>query len=621
MTSSNPYGFQQEIRFCTTPDGVRIAYATLGTGPPLVKAANWLSHLEFDRESPVWRHWLRELSRDHKLVRYDERGCGLSDRDVEFAFEAWVDDLEAVVDALGLDRFPLLGISQGGAVAIDYAVRHPERVSHLILYGAYAAGWKHRSDPGEEEERRALMTLMRQGWGRDNPAYRHLFTNLFLPEGTPEQAEWFNELQRISTSPDNAVRFQETFGDIDVRHLLAQVSVPTLVLHARNEARVPFEAGRVLASGIPDSRFVALDSKNHLILEPEPAWTQFVTEVRSFLGLQGGPLEAPLLHERAEYGSGRLPGSSPPAPASGLRDPYQVLRGELSQRYEVEVEVGRGGMATVFRARERKHQRPVAIKVIHPELTVGEGAQRFEREIQITSHLQHPHIVPLLDSGVAGGLLFYVTPFIKGASLRDHLRRGDRLSLERVLKIVGDVAAALDHAHRQGVVHRDVKPANIMISEGQGIVTDFGIAKALRDERDSALTATGAVMGTMAYMSPEQLSGEHDVDGRSDVFSLGCVVYEMLAGRHPFDGDSARAGGLSRRAPGLRTLRPDVPPHVERAVERAMDEDPGHRFATPGALVAALAAPDVPSRKMPMVVRGAAVVGLLALVLWLLTLL
>ncbi len=278
---------EQQIRFCTSADGVQIAYATTGQGPPLVKTANWLSHLEFDWRSPVWRHWIEELSRDHMLVRYDERGCGLSDRSPEeFSFEGWVRDLEAVVDALGLERFPLLGISQGGAVAITYAVRHPERVTRLILYGAYARGRALR-DPSPEavEERRALMTLTRHGWGRDDPTYRHMFTMGFIPGASAEQMHWFNDLQRASTSPENAVRFMEEFDRIDVRGLLAQLDLPALVLHGRDDRRVPFEEGRRLAAAVAGARFVPLESQNHILLEDEPAWRAFLGEARRFLGV------------------------------------------------------------------------------------------------------------------------------------------------------------------------------------------------------------------------------------------------------------------------------------------------------------------------------------------------
>ena len=279
---------QQQIRFCASPGGVRLAYATCGAGPPLVKAANWLSHLEFDWESPVWRHWLRELSAYHTLVRYDERGCGLSDWDVEdCSLDAWVRDLETVVDAAGLERFPLLGISQGGPIAVAYSVRHPEKVSHLILYGSYARGRHYRNLTLEQKAERALMLeLVKHGWGSEHAAFRQVFTSFFIPEGTPEQIGWFNELQRISTSPEMAARIIGGFDAIDVRDLAPEVTAPTLVLHAESEQRVPFAEGRLLASLIPGARFVPLEGKNHILLENEPAWWRLLAEVRSFLGIE-----------------------------------------------------------------------------------------------------------------------------------------------------------------------------------------------------------------------------------------------------------------------------------------------------------------------------------------------
>jgi class 3 adenylate cyclase/pimeloyl-ACP methyl ester carboxylesterase len=285
VTAASAVDLKQEIRFCTTPDGVQLAYSMIGHGPPLMKTGNWMTHLEFDLESPIWRHLYRELAKDHTLVRYDPRGNGLSDRTVdEISFDAFVSDLETVVGAAGIARFALLGISQGCAVSIAYAVRHPERVSHLILYGGYARGWNKRArTAADKEEDAAMLTLMRLGWGKENPAFRQLFTSQFMPGGTKEQADWFNELQRITVSPDVAARIHETNGETDVTALLSRVSVPTLVLHARDEARVPFEAGRRMAAGIPGARFVTLPGSNHLFLENEPAFGQFLEHVRAFL--------------------------------------------------------------------------------------------------------------------------------------------------------------------------------------------------------------------------------------------------------------------------------------------------------------------------------------------------
>ena len=275
----------QEIRFCMAEDGVRVAYATSGAGPPLVKTANYLTHVEHDWHSPVWRHWLRGLSQRHTLVRYDERGCGLSDWDVtDFSMDGWVNDLEAVVDALGLERFPLLGISQGAAVSVAYAARHPEKVSHLILYGGYARGRFHRDLSADElAEAEMLIDAMRIGWGRQNPAFRQLFTTFLIPEGTEAQEDSLNELARISATPEKAAAMEEAFYQIDVTDLAPQVTAPTLVLHARQDAAVPFEEGRILASLISGARFVPLESKNHILLESERAWTRFLAEVHAFL--------------------------------------------------------------------------------------------------------------------------------------------------------------------------------------------------------------------------------------------------------------------------------------------------------------------------------------------------
>lgn len=276
---------EQSIQFCQTRDGVQLAYAKAGQGPPIIKTGNWMTHLEFDLESPIWRHLYRELSEEHTLIRYDARGNGLSDRDVpEVTFAHFVDDLETVVDAAGIDRFALLGVSQGCSVSIAYAVRHPERVSHLVLFGGYAVGWRKRArTQSEKETGEAMLTLVRLGWGQENPAFRQLFTSQFIPDGTKEQADWFNELQRISASPEDAVRNLMATGETDVTALLAKVNVPTLVMHSRHDTRVPFESGRRMAAGIPGARFVPLESRNHLILEDEPAFPRFLEEIKSFL--------------------------------------------------------------------------------------------------------------------------------------------------------------------------------------------------------------------------------------------------------------------------------------------------------------------------------------------------
>ena len=311
---------EQRVRFCTASDGVRIAYATSGDGPPLVKPANWLTHLEYDWESPVWRHWLRELSRDRTLVRYDERGCGLSDRDAaDLSFDAWVRDLETVVDAMGLERFPLFGLSQGCAVAIAYAARHPERVSRLVLYGGYAQGAFPRArTPEERAEAELVMHQLPQFWGRDNPAFRLFFAARFLPDGTPEQMHWFSELQRLTTTPEVAVRLRSTAADIDVSDLAPRVRAPTLVVHATGDAVVPFDQGRLLAALVPGARFVSLESRNHVLLEGEPAWARFTDEVRRFLD-EGADTARPGARPASGPPIRLAPPAAPPPPSPRTR--------------------------------------------------------------------------------------------------------------------------------------------------------------------------------------------------------------------------------------------------------------------------------------------------------------
>ncbi len=284
MLSSRELLTRQRIKFCTTGDDVRIAYASIGEGHSIVKTANWLSHLEYDWNAPIWSPLFRELAKDHHFVRYDERGNGLSDWDVkEISFDSFVEDLETVISVNQLDKFALLGISQGASVAIEYANKYPEKVSHLILFGGYAAGWRVGATEEQIKEREAIMTLTLAGWGQDNPAYRQIFSSTFMPNANQQELDWFNEFQRLTTSPANAVRFLSEFGDIDVRHQLAKVKVPTLVIHSLGDQRIPVEVGRDIASQIPDAEFLGLESNGHLLLARESASSVFVQAVRDFI--------------------------------------------------------------------------------------------------------------------------------------------------------------------------------------------------------------------------------------------------------------------------------------------------------------------------------------------------
>ncbi|MGY3445830.1 MULTISPECIES: alpha/beta fold hydrolase [unclassified Bradyrhizobium] len=277
-------GLREEITFCEAPDGVHLAVASVGQGSPIVKTANWLTHVEHDWQIEVSSPLHAQLAARHKLVRYDQRGNGLSDwRVADFSFAALVQDLETVVDALSLERFALFGISQGAAVAIAYAARHPDRVSRLVLHGGYVRGFRNRGAADQIARCEALATLIREGWGKDTPAFRQVFTSLVHPNATQEQMRDFNEVQRISTSPENAASLFLAFGDIDVSEALQQIAAPTLVTHSRGDALVPFDQGLALAHAIPNARFVPIESRNHILLPDEPAWPVFVAEICDFL--------------------------------------------------------------------------------------------------------------------------------------------------------------------------------------------------------------------------------------------------------------------------------------------------------------------------------------------------
>jgi pimeloyl-ACP methyl ester carboxylesterase len=555
----------QDIRFCTAPDGVRIAYATSGTGPPLVKAANWLNHLQYDWESPIWRGLFRELSRDHRLVRYDERGNGMSDREVEdVSFEAWVRDLETVVDAAGLDRFALLGISQGGAVSVTYAARHPERVSHLILLGAWARGWGRRESRQGLEVREALLTLIRAGWGQENPAFRQIWTSRFVPDGTLEHQRWYNELQRVTTSPANAVRLVQATREVDVTDLLPHVQAPTLVLHARGDVVVQFEQGRDVAGSIPGARFVPLDTGNHLLLEEEPAFRTFLHETRRFLaaGEPGPDTQA------------RRPGVSASVHVSA--EP-----GELLGHYRVESPLGAGGMGIVYQAWDTKLRRHVALKALAPTTGTSEdGRRRLLREARHAAALNHPNICTVFEVTAARGVDFIVMELVTGRPLSELTASGP-LPVAQVESLGMQVADALAHAHERGVVHGDLKSANVVVREdGRAKVLDFGIARRVEPAPAESMAPSAtlrgeAIAGTPAYMAPEVLGGRPP-DARSDVWSLGVLLFEMATGAMPFCGKGFDlVAAILRDEP--RFPRLGLSAGLTGIIRQCLDKRPEHR--------------------------------------------
>jgi pimeloyl-ACP methyl ester carboxylesterase len=278
----------QRVQFCVAPDGVQIAYASVGKGPPLFKAPNWLNHIEYEWRSPIWGPTFAALAKNHELVRFDQRGNGLSDWDVEeISEDTMISDMATVADTASLDSFALLGISQGCAFSIRYAVEHPEQVRCLVFLGGYVRGRLKRNSPEQEQLYEAAQTMIRQGWGSPNPAYRHFFTSSFMPDATPDQASTFDELQRISITPENAVRIWEMNASVDVTDLAGKVTVPTLVLHCQGDRMVPLEEGRRMAVLIPGSRFVTLEGNNHTLIEGTPAFDTFFKEVNAFLHEHG----------------------------------------------------------------------------------------------------------------------------------------------------------------------------------------------------------------------------------------------------------------------------------------------------------------------------------------------
>lgn len=345
----------QNIRFCTSRDGTRIAFACAGNGPALVCAGHSFSHLEHEWDCQVWRPLLELLGSQRTLLRYDMRGTGLSDREsVEFSLERYSQDLEAVVLAAGLKTFSLLGMTGGGALAVTHAAQHPQQVTHLVLLGSYLQGRSVRSRSREErEETELILKLVELGWGQDNPTFRQLFTYQFLPDATAAQLQSFNELMRQAARPDQAASLLRAWFSADLTTIAPRVRTPTLVLHARGDLRIPFDQGRLLAASIPGARFVSLESRNHILLEDEPAWQQFAAELHAFLAAQPQAAPTPAASidglttkERAALGL-LVEGLDTPDIAQRLAISEKTLRNHLSIIYS-KLGVANRAQATVF---------------------------------------------------------------------------------------------------------------------------------------------------------------------------------------------------------------------------------------------------------------------------------
>ena len=501
------------------------------------------------------------------------------------SFDAFVLDLETVVDAAGLDRFALLGISQGGAVAVEYAVRYPERVCQLILYGAYIRGADVRpSTERERETRQALLMLMKNGWGQDDPVFRQVWTTQFIPGGTSEQIGWFNELQRITTSPENAVRLVGAMGAIDVSNRVSRVSVPTLVLHVRDERRVPFTEGRELAASIRDARFVPLEGQNHLLLEDEPAWPRFLAEVRAFLGTTESSRAARVTTPR-------------PSLSAGLRLGH----------YEVLSLLGTGGMGQVYRARDTKLGRDVAIKLLADQSGDQTARARLLREARHAAALNHSNICTIHEVSEAAGYDFIVMEYVEGQPLGELIPNGG-IGPATILQHTTQIARALDHAHSRGVIHRDLKSTNVVVTaDGRVKVLDFGVARRVTapdletvTRSQMSIDEAGRVTGTLPYMAPEVLRGEH-ADARSDLWSLGVLLYEMVTSQLPFSGGTGfeLTSAILRDPSNLPRSRGSS--GLRNVIQRCLAKDPGDRYQRASDVGAALealsAAPRKPSRR------------------------
>ena len=416
-----------------------------------------------------------------------------------------------------------------------------------------------------------MLALIEAGWGQDNPAFRQLFTSLYAPDATPEQAASYNELQRLTTSPANAARLFLAFGDIDVTDLLPQVTTPTLVLHCRDDSVAAFESGREIAAGIPNAKFVALDGRNHLLLDHEPSWPVFLDEVGRFLG-------TPL---RRAYASD--------TPASETATGAVFREGASVGRYQIESRLGAGGMGVVYRATDGRLKRTVAIKVLPQSLTTDEAAKaRFVQEAQAASALDHPNICTIHDiDETPDGQLYLAMAHYAGGTVMDRINGGP-LEVNAALDMAVQVAQGLAKAHDAGITHRDIKPANVMLTADGGVkIVDFGLAKLAGQ---AGLTDTGITLGTVAYMSPEQLDGQ-PVDGRTDLWALGVMLYEMLAGRRPFEGDNPLAIAMAiqqREPPSLTSIRLGIERDVERLVTRLLEKDVERRYQTAVDLLADL---------------------------------
>lgn len=626
-------GSDQSIRFCKAPDNTKIAYIQTGEGLPILKTGNWLSDLSTDPENFLWKHFFTEFSKNNKLVAFDQRGFGQSARAInDFSLESQTDDIETLVSELNLENFCLIGFSNGAVSAINYAARHPEKVRKLILFGGAASFNSNESfNPFEGKKFQNFLQAVKSNWENEN--FHDKCKSKIFHDLSYEISKNFNQIRKNSCSPEDAFQTLKTFFETDISGTAKKVKCPTLIFHSIDDEIVPFSQSGLLSALIPDSKMILLDSKNHFLLENEPAWNEFLTEAKSFLEERNYKsvdpfeeteidLQATIPMEDARWERvGALFAEAMNLPSEERRNVLnQIDEGAVDLRREVEAlienaenknlksvsfiarnfaqneieiyenrvilhykilqKIGSGGMGVVFRAMDLKLEREVALKFLPRRYNSNPAMkERFKREARAAAALDHPNIGGVFEVGETGdGRLYIAMPFYKGKTLKEKIFEKS-ITVRNAVEFTAQIADGLDHAHRKGIVHRDIKPENIMICEDGGLkILDFGIAKIA----DAEATQKGILLGTISYMSPEQAAGE-TVDPRTDLWSLGLVLYEMLTGRQPFKDDeiSTMISTILLREPTpVSQITENIPPELEKIVVKSLKKNKSERYKT-----------------------------------------
>jgi len=537
-----------QVEYVHSPDGTSIAVGHGGDGPPLVVVPYMAATIETSWAACA------EAFPGRRVITYDRRGTGLSARGIDTRErDPYLQDAQAVVDGLALDEFAVLGTLLGTIEAAWLAANNPDRVTQLVLRSPLMC----MSDWGEIPGVRAAIAALEHDW----EYFTESFSQFVVGWGKPNARQLAARYRSVTTQTELRALLG-AFASIDLGDVYGGIRAQTLVEH-HPEYFFPNSYSQRIASAIPSCRVAVFRGADFL---------NDLTIATDFLSQSRAPRIAP--------GTG-----------SDAEEPVRMLAGALAHRYRIDRELGAGGMAVVYLARDLRHEREVAIKVLRPELALAVGVERFVHEIRVTAKLQHPNILPLFDSGAVGSQLYYVMPYVQGETLRQLLTREGQLAVSDAVRIAREVADALRYAHDEGVIHRDIKPENILLRDGRVLVADFGIALTPAPEAAQRLTQTGFSIGTPEYMSPEQALADRDLDGRSDLYSLGCVLFEMLCGRPPHTAASPQAvvaRVLTAAPPAAEVLRPSVPPRLASALSRVLSTDRDQRFATAAELLTEL---------------------------------